>query len=85
MPMKRMLDVEGVFDPKAVAVLFDAFDGAVAELGLRTDADRERAAKIIIDLACGRATLDAETLRHEAVGLMQGESVEVHDLDLNHS
>ena len=84
MPMKRMLEVEGVFDPRAVAVLLEAFDGAVAELGLRTDGDRERAAKIIIDLARGRAILDAETLRDKAVGLMQGESVDVHDLDLDH-
>lgn len=84
MAIKRMLEAQAIFDPKAVAVLSEAFDGAVAELGLRTDGDRERAAKIIIDLARGRATLDAETLRDKAVGLMQGESVEVHDLNLNH-
>ena len=64
MLMKRMLEVEGVFDPRAVAVLSEAFDGAVAELGLRTDGDRERAAKIIIDLARGRAR--SLTLRRSA-------------------
>jgi hypothetical protein len=46
----------GSFGPEAVAVLFEAFDEAVADLDLRTEADREKAAKIIIRLARGQVT-----------------------------
>ena len=35
MPLKRMLDDNRAFDPKAVALLLEAFDDIVAELGLR--------------------------------------------------
>jgi hypothetical protein len=41
------------FDPKAVAVLTEAFDGVVAELALQAPAERARAAKLIIRLALG--------------------------------
>jgi hypothetical protein len=82
MPLKRMLE-GGNFDPKAVAILLEAFDGIVAELDLKAVADRERAAKIVIGLAAGKATLDATKLRDEAVDLMRNESVDVHGHDLN--
>lgn len=55
MPMKRMLEEGGTFGPKAVAILLEAFNGIVAELDLRTIADREKAAKIVIKLALGHA------------------------------
>jgi hypothetical protein len=41
MPLKRMLDDNRTFGLKAVAVLQEAFNGVVAELGLRTRAERE--------------------------------------------
>jgi hypothetical protein len=44
-PLKR------AFNPKAVAILLEAFDALVAELDLRTSADKERAAKIVIPAA----------------------------------
>jgi hypothetical protein len=44
----------------------EAFDGAVAQLDLRTNADTERAAKIIIRLALGQENLDAAKLRDKA-------------------
>lgn len=45
MPLKRMLEEGRSFDPKPVALLLEAFDDIVAELDLRTAADRERAQK----------------------------------------
>lgn len=73
MPLKRMLDEARSFDPKAVALLLEAFDGVVADLDLRTDTDREKAAKIVMRLAHAQATLDAGKLRDDAVGLMRKE------------
>ena len=75
MPLKRMLDDNRAFDPKAVALLLEAFDDIVAELGLRTDADREKAAKIVIRLAHAQATLDEAKIRDEAVRLMRREGI----------
>jgi hypothetical protein len=69
-----MLDESRAFDPKAVAVLLEAFDGVVAELGLRTIADREKAAKIIIRLALGQDSFDVAKLRNGAVATMRKES-----------
>ena len=48
MPLKRMLEEGRSFGPKAVALLLEAFDGIVAELDLRSAADREKAAKIVM-------------------------------------
>ena len=58
MPLKRMLE-EGSrnFDPKAIAPLLEVFHGIVAELDLRTGADRQKAAKIVMRLAYYRRTL----------------------------
>ncbi len=70
MPIKRLLEGRN-FDPKAVAILVEAFDAIVAELDLRTIADREMAAKIVINLAAGQATLDAAKLRDEGVRQMR--------------
>jgi hypothetical protein len=44
------------FDPKAVALLLDAFDEIVADLDLRMEADREKAAKIVMRLALGKGS-----------------------------
>jgi len=76
MPMKRMLDESRNVDPKMAAALLVAFDGVVAELDLRTNADdRERAAKIIIRLALGQENLgDAAKLRDRAVAAVRKES-----------
>jgi hypothetical protein len=71
MPLKRMLEEARTFDPKAVALLLEASDGTVAELDLRALADRDKAAKIIMRLARGQATLDASKLQDEAVRLMR--------------
>jgi hypothetical protein len=51
MPLKRMLAQRGSFDPKAVVVLLEAFDRVAAELGLQALAEREKAAKLVIQLA----------------------------------
>jgi hypothetical protein len=71
MPLKRMLEEARTFDPRAVALLLEAFDGIVAELDLRTPADRDKAAKIVMRLAHGQAPLDASKLQVEAVRLMR--------------
>ena len=72
MPMRRLLE-GGSFDPKAVAILLEAFDKSVADLDLRTDADREKAAKIVLRLAHGQTELDAAKIRSEVVRLMRRE------------
>jgi hypothetical protein len=73
-PLKQMLDDNRTFGPKAVAVLLDAFAGVVAELELRTRADREKAAKIVIRLALGQNNLDAAELRDRAVATLRNET-----------
>jgi hypothetical protein len=70
LPLKRMLNDNRTFDPKAVALLLDAFDEIVADLNLRTDADLEKAAKIVMRLAHGQTELDAAKIRAEVVRLM---------------
>ncbi len=72
MPIKRLLKGKN-FTPESAAVLVKAFHGVVADLSLRTIADRERAAKIVIGLAAPQTVLDADNLRHEAVGLLRNE------------
>ena len=80
MPIKRMLEGRN-FDLRAAATLVKAFNSVVAELDLRTLADRERAAKIVIQLAAGRTLVEAAELGDEAVSLMRAEHAGVHDLD----
>jgi len=75
MPLRRMLEERRSVDPKAVALLLEAFDDIVADLGLRTDADREKAAKIVIRLAHAQATLDEAKIRDEAIRLMRREGL----------
>ena len=60
---------------KSSALLLEAFDGIVAELDLRSAADREKAAKIVMRLALGQARLDGAKLRHDAIGLMRKEGI----------
>ena len=74
MPLKRLLDESRAFGPKAVAILLEAFDAVVAELDLRTNADKERAAKIITRLALGQKDLDAAKLRESAITAVRKES-----------
>jgi len=74
MPLKRMLADNRNFDPKAIAILLEAFDEVVATLDLRTVAERERAAKIIVRFAIGQMDFDAAKLRGGAVDLMRSKS-----------
>ena len=73
MPLKRMLNDSRAFEPKAVALLLETFDEIVADLDLRIDADREKAAKIVMRLAHGQRELDAAKIRAEVVRLMRKE------------
>ena len=59
MPLKRMLGEGRAFDPKAIAILLEAYDGMVSELGLRTTGDQESAAKLIMRVALDQINLDA--------------------------
>jgi hypothetical protein len=81
MPLRRMLEGRN-FDPKAAAVLVEAFNEIIDELDLRTPAERVKAAKIVIELAAGKATLDAATLQAEAVRLIRNDIAGVHGPDL---
>jgi hypothetical protein len=67
MPLKRLLDESRAFDPKAAAILLEAFNAVVAELDLRTGTDKERAAKIIIRIALSQRNLDVATIRDQAI------------------
>jgi hypothetical protein len=75
LPLKRMLDDNRTFDPRAVALLSKVFDKVVADLDLRNDADREKAAKIVMRLAHGQRDLNAAKIRAEVVRLMRMEGV----------
>ena len=68
-----MLNDNRTFDPKAVALLLEAFDEIVADLDLRTAADREKAAKIVMRLAHSLTELDTAKIRAETVRLMRKE------------
>jgi hypothetical protein len=68
-----MLNDNRTFDAKAVALLLETFDEIVADLDLRVDADREKAAKIVLRLAHGQTELDAAKIRAEVVRLMRRE------------
>jgi hypothetical protein len=81
--IRRMLEGKN-FTPEAVAVLVEAFNEIVDELYLRSPAEREKAARILIELTLTRAILDAEELRDDAIGLMRDERAEVHGRDLDH-
>jgi hypothetical protein len=70
MPIRRMLE-GGVFDQTVTALLSEVFDEIVSDLDLRNDADREKAAKIVIRLAQGQTDLDAAKIRAEVVRLMR--------------
>jgi hypothetical protein len=72
MPIYRMLEGRN-FGPESAAVLVKAFNGVVADLGLSTVPDRERAAKTVIGLAASNTVLDMEKLRDEAADLMRNE------------
>ncbi|HEY1453400.1 MAG TPA: hypothetical protein VGF57_08045 [Roseiarcus sp.] len=74
MPMKRLLNESRAFDPKAIAILMEAFDCVVVELNLQTITEREKAAKIIIGLALGQTVLDAAKLREIALARMRIET-----------
>ena len=70
MALKRTLSESPYFDPEAVAILLEAYDGAVAELGLRTLAEKEQAARIVLGLALGQTDFDVAKLRAGATALM---------------
>jgi hypothetical protein len=82
MPVRRMLEGRN-FSPDAAATLVKAFNEIVDELYLRSPAERERAAKIVIELAAGKATLHAETLRAKAVRLIKNQSADAGAGDLD--
>jgi hypothetical protein len=67
----RILEQSGSFDPKAVAVLLEAFNGVVTELGLQATKEREKAATLVIQLARGQADLDAAKLREGTLALIR--------------
>jgi len=68
-----MLNQSRSFDPKAVAILLEVYNGLVGELGLRAAAEKERAAKLIIALAQDQTALDAVKLRDSVAALMLSE------------
>jgi hypothetical protein len=61
------------FDPTVVSILLRAFENVVVELKLQSDADRERAARIIIRLADDHSLIDAAKLSKRAVALFRNE------------
>jgi len=78
-----MLNQSRSFDPKAVAILLEAYNGLVGELGLRAAEEQERAAKLIIALAQDQTALDALKLRDSAAALMLSERETSRDALVN--
>jgi hypothetical protein len=52
-----MLDESGSFDPKAVAIMLEAYDGVVVDLRLQAADEREKAARLVMQLARGSGGL----------------------------
>jgi hypothetical protein len=73
MPLKHMLDESGSFDPKAVAIMLEAYDGVVADLGLQATDEKEKAARLVMQLARSRAELDTAALRSGVTDLIRNE------------
>jgi len=73
--LKRMLGASRDFHPKSVAILLEAYDSLVAELGLATAAEKERAASIIVHIAQAQTELDITKLRDAAADAMLNEGV----------
>jgi hypothetical protein len=78
MPLKRLLDESRAFDPKATAIRQEAFNAVVAELDLRTNFDKERAAKIIIRVALGQQSFDVAKIRDQAIIAVRKQSFTRH-------
>ena len=74
MPLKRWLDESGSFDPKAVAIMVEAYDGVVADLRLQATDEKEKAARLVMQLARGRADLDIASLRNGVTDLIRNEA-----------
>lgn len=72
MPLERMLEEAGL-DPNATAPLLEVFDGIVDELGLRTSADRRKAAKILLNLGYSRS--DLAEIRQDAIRKIRKEGM----------
>jgi hypothetical protein len=79
-PLKRMLSENRSFDPEATAILLNAYDEVVTELGLKEIGDRERAAKFTIWIALGQTDLDSDMLREDIIASMLSESAAVRRL-----
>ncbi len=73
MSLKRMLDESGSFDPKAVAIMLEAYEGVVADLRLQAADEREKAARLVMQLARGQADLDTASLRNGVTDLIRNE------------
>jgi hypothetical protein len=73
MPLKRLLDESGSFDPKAVAIMLEAYDGVVADLGLKATDEKEKAARLVMQLARSQLDLDTASLRNGVTDLIRSE------------
>ncbi|MBV8895038.1 MAG: hypothetical protein JO051_00895 [Acidobacteriaceae bacterium] len=71
MPLKRLLKESGSFGPTAAATLLKAYDDVVGDLGLKATDEKERVARLIIDLAQHRTELDAASIRGLAARLLK--------------
>jgi hypothetical protein len=71
MPIRRLLDDRN-FEPQSVAVLVEAFNGVVSELGLQETSERERAARTVIRLAQVHPGFDTPKLRAAAIAELEG-------------
>lgn len=78
-----MLNQSRSFDPRAVAILLEAYNGLVSELGLEAAAEKERAAKLIIGVAQEQTELDAVRLRDSVAALMLNECETSRNLLVN--
>ena len=73
MPLKRLLDESGSFGPKAIAIMLEAYDGVVADLGLLATDEKEKAARLVMQLARSGVDLDTASLRSGVADLIRNE------------
>jgi hypothetical protein len=66
---------QGAFDPEAIQVMSDALEGVVRALGLSGEAEKQRAAAIIIRLAKKKSELQIARLRDETTKLLYAENI----------
>jgi hypothetical protein len=71
MPIRELLRGADAFSPEDVVILTDAYDHAVADLGLKDHTDKLRLARIVVDAARVGGRLDRDQLQKTVIQVYQ--------------